>query len=171
MESQHFDENAAATAKHFPSTTARDVDINDDNGSEYPDGGGFHAWTVVLGAWCAMLPSMGLLNTLAVLEAHLGTHELRDVPRTQSAWIYSSYAFFLYFCGAQVGPVFDAHDVRIVTVTGSVGIVAALVFPSFSQGMHMRPFSSFSIGFPPLFLFRLSFCLLFSFLLVNQVSC
>ncbi|KAM3560341.1 hypothetical protein MY1884_003009, partial [Beauveria asiatica] len=58
-----------------------------------------------------MLPSMGLLNTLAALEAHLASSlQLRGVARTRSAWIFSCYAFFLYFCGAQVGPLFDAHD-------------------------------------------------------------
>ncbi|KAM3446131.1 hypothetical protein MY3296_009965, partial [Beauveria thailandica] len=107
-------------------------DDDGDDGDAYPDGG-LVAWTVVLGAWCAMLPSMGLLNTLAALEAHLASSlQLRGVPRTRSAWIFSCYAFFLYFCGAQVGPLFDAHDVRVLLVTGAVGMVAALVGLSFS---------------------------------------
>jgi hypothetical protein len=38
--------------------------------SEYPDGG-WRAWSVVLGSWCAMVPSFGLLNTIGVLEAWL----------------------------------------------------------------------------------------------------
>lgn len=50
-----------------------------------------------------MVPSMGLLNTLAILQAWLGEHDLRDVPESKIAWIFSCYAFFLYFCGAQVG--------------------------------------------------------------------
>lgn len=97
--------------------------------------GGLTAWMVVLGAWCAMMPSMGLLNTLAVLEAWMTTHELKDVPKSTAAWVFSGYSFFLYFCGAQVGPVFDAHHIRFVIVPGSVGIVAALIFLSFSTGM------------------------------------
>lgn len=101
--------------------------------TEYPDGG-VEAWTVVVGAWCAMIPSMGLLNTLAVLEAWLTEHQLKDVPKTKTAWIFSCYAFFLYFCGAQVGPVFDARDVRWLIVPGSVGIVVSLLLLSFSQG-------------------------------------
>ncbi|OAA71809.1 Major facilitator superfamily domain, general substrate transporter [Akanthomyces lecanii RCEF 1005] len=131
MELQHAGKGAATPQP----TTAHRTDDTDGDGGGYPDGG-FHAWSVVLGAWCAMFPSMGLLNTLAVLEAYLGTHQLREVPRTQSAWIFSCYAFFLYFCGAQVGPVFDAYNVRIVTVTGSVGMVAALVLLSFSTEFY-----------------------------------
>lgn len=118
---------------------------NDEAYDEYPEGG-LKAWSVVLGAWCAMIPSMGLLNTLAVLEAWLGEHELAAVPKTSSAWIFSCYAFFLYFCGAQVGPVFDAYDVRVVIVTGSVGMVASLLFLSFSTGTS---FYLLTCPFPP----------------------
>ncbi|KAH7112010.1 hypothetical protein EDB81DRAFT_894143 [Dactylonectria macrodidyma] len=37
---------------------------------EYPEGG-TKARLVVIGAWCPMIPSMGLLNSLAVLQAWL----------------------------------------------------------------------------------------------------
>ncbi|KAM3500417.1 hypothetical protein MY10362_006416, partial [Beauveria mimosiformis] len=124
----------ASTSISTPPLSSNYDDNDNDNDDEYP-GGGLVAWTVVLGAWCAMLPSMGLLNTLAALEAHLAPSlELRGVPRTRSAWIFSCYAFFLYFCGAQVGPLFDAHDVRVLLVMGAAGMVAALVGLSFSTG-------------------------------------
>lgn len=128
-ELQNMDKGVATPTTPLDQTSLNTT-INDTD-DEYRDGGR-HAWLVVLGAWCAMFPAMGLLNTLAVLEAHLAGHELRAVPRTQSAWIFSSYAFFLYFCGAQVGPLFDAHDVRGLIITGSVGMVAALLCLSFS---------------------------------------
>lgn len=105
--------------------------INDDGEID----GGLKAWMVVVGAWCAMLPSMGLLNTLAVLEAWLTTHELKDTPESTAVWVFSGYSFFLYFCGALVGPIFDAHNLRFVIVPGSVGIVVGLIFFSFSTGM------------------------------------
>lgn len=90
----------------------------------YPEGGQ-DAWLVVLGSWAAMLSSMGVLNTLAVLQARLAENELSHLPESTIGWIFSSYAFFLYFCGAQVGPIFDAHDVRWLVVPGSVGIVVS----------------------------------------------
>lgn len=68
----------------------------------YPDGG-LQAWLVVLGSWACMISSMGLLNTMAVLQARLSENELRHLPESTIGWILSSYAFFLYFCGAQVG--------------------------------------------------------------------
>jgi hypothetical protein len=74
----------------------------DDREEEYPEGGA-KAYSVVVGAWCAMIPSMGLLNTLAVLQAWVSNNELRDLPESTIGWIFSCYAFFLYFCGVQTG--------------------------------------------------------------------
>lgn len=70
--------------------------------STYPEGG-LQAWMVVLGAWCAMISSMGLLNTLAVLQAWVSEHQLHGMPESAVGWIFSTYSFFLYFCGAQIG--------------------------------------------------------------------
>ncbi|KAF2449690.1 MFS general substrate transporter [Karstenula rhodostoma CBS 690.94] len=100
-----------------------------DDVDECPDGGK-EAWTVVFGAWCAMIPSMGLLNTVGVLQAWVWTHQLRDYTEFDIGWIFGLYAFFLYFTGAQVGPIFDAYDVRLLLIPGSVGIVAAIMLLS-----------------------------------------
>lgn len=116
----------------------------------YPDGG-LEAWLVVLGAWCAMIPSMGLLNTLAILQAQVFEHELPGFSESDIGWIFSCYAFFLYICGAQVGmywntkhqqskadrsigPIFDAYDIKVLIIPGCVGIVAAVMFFSVSHG-------------------------------------
>lgn len=83
------------------SSGERDATNNDEK-SSYPEGG-TQAWLVVLGAWCAMIPSMGLLNTLAILEAWVASDELPTMQTSTIGWIFSCYAFLLYFCGAQVG--------------------------------------------------------------------
>ena len=59
--------------------------------------------TVVLGAWCAMVPSMGMLNTIGILDAWIGENQLEALPKSQTAWIVSLYAFFLYIGGSFVG--------------------------------------------------------------------
>jgi hypothetical protein len=69
---------------------------------EYPEGG-LKAWLVVFGAWCAMIPPMGLLNSLAVFHAWFSEHELAGMAESKTGWIFSSYAFFVTACGAQVG--------------------------------------------------------------------
>lgn len=68
----------------------------------YPEGG-LSAWLVVVGAWCAMIPPIGLLNTIGVLQAWVAEHQLKDYSESTVGWIFSTYAFFLYICGAQVG--------------------------------------------------------------------
>lgn len=69
---------------------------------EYPEGG-LRAWMVVFGAWCAMVPSMGLLNSLGILHAWTSIHQLRDYSESSIGWIYGAYGFFLYLAGAQTG--------------------------------------------------------------------
>jgi hypothetical protein len=65
--------------------------------------GGWRAWSVVLGAWCAMVPSMGMLNTIGILDAWIGENQLEALPKSQTAWIVSLYAFFLYIGGSCAG--------------------------------------------------------------------
>lgn len=69
---------------------------------DYPEGG-LQAWSVVLGAWCAMVPSMGLLNSLGILHAWTSTHQLKDYSESSIGWIFGAYGFFLYLAGAQAG--------------------------------------------------------------------
>ncbi|GAB7328996.1 hypothetical protein MBLNU13_g00851t1 [Cladosporium sp. NU13] len=72
---------------------------NADIYEDFPEGG-WRAWSVVLGAWCAMIPSMGMLNTIGVLEAWIGENQLAALPKSQTAWVVSLYAFFLYIGGS-----------------------------------------------------------------------
>jgi hypothetical protein len=77
-------------------------EIEQDGDLVFPDGG-WHAWSVVLGSWCAMVPSFGLMNTIGVFEAWLADHQLRDYSKASIGWIFSLYMFFLYFGSVQVG--------------------------------------------------------------------
>jgi hypothetical protein len=88
------------SSEEFPTQTGDDERGAVD--SKYPDGG-VQAWLVVLGAWCAMIPSMGLLNTIGVLQAWVAQNQLASYSRSDIGWIFSTYAFFLFVSGAQVG--------------------------------------------------------------------
>ncbi|KAK2056460.1 major facilitator superfamily transporter [Colletotrichum caudatum] len=114
------------------------IDGLDEDSEAYPEGGR-DAWLVVLGAWCAMVSCMGLLNTLAVFQAWIAEHELHGLPESTIGWVFSAYAFFLYFCGAQVGPLFDAYNFYQFLLTFGVlgGISASLLFnPSIASIGH-----------------------------------
>lgn len=77
-------------------------EMEQDSDLVFPDGG-WRAWSVVLGSWCAMVPSFGLMNTIGVFEAWLADHQLRHYSKASIGWIFSLYMFFLYFGSVQVG--------------------------------------------------------------------
>ncbi|PYH97920.1 MFS general substrate transporter [Aspergillus ellipticus CBS 707.79] len=110
---------------------------------EYPDGG-LKAWLVVLGAWCAMVPALGLMNTAGTLHIWTSTHQLKDYPDSSYGWIYGVYGFFLYFAGAQSGPILDTWGPTYVIIPGSIGMVVALVCFSFSEEYY-QVFLSFGV--------------------------
>jgi hypothetical protein len=86
----------------FPNEPKSQQHDDHDSHADCPEGG-LRAWTVVLGAWCAMVPSMGMLNTIGILDAWIGENQLEALPKSQTAWIVSLYAFFLYIGGSCAG--------------------------------------------------------------------
>ncbi|KAL4876837.1 major facilitator superfamily domain-containing protein [Aspergillus karnatakaensis] len=110
---------------------------------DYPEGG-LQGWLVVFGAWCAMIPPMGLLNSLGTLHAWTATHQLQDYSESSIGWVFGAYAFFLYVSGAQVGPIFDCYGPTYVVIPGSIAMVASILFFSFSTEYY-QIFLSFSV--------------------------
>jgi MFS family permease len=134
----------------FPNEPRSQQHDDHDSHADCPEGG-LRAWTVVLGAWCAMVPSMGMLNTIGILDAWIGENQLEALPKSQTAWIVSLYAFFLYIGGSCAGKqwkalctfgeknetdldlcrfpgaIFDRYGLRPVIIPGSIGMVASLM--------------------------------------------
>lgn len=140
-----------------------DPESKDTNG-DYPDGGR-EAWTTILGCWCGLLAPMGWLNALAVLQARVSQHELAGLPESTTGWIFSTYAFLMFSCGVQVGPcfeppiqtrqlqpgggaltagrvgpIFDAYNVKLLIVPGSMGMVVMAMILSICKGSSRPPF-------------------------------
>jgi MFS family permease len=103
----------------------------EDDLETYPEGG-LEAWLVVLGAWAAMVGSMGMLNVLGSLHAWVSTHQLSSYSSSSVGWIFSTFPFCLYFAGVQIGPLFDVYGPRVLVIIGSIGLVASLMFLSVS---------------------------------------
>lgn len=95
------------------------VDVSAGDHPPPPDGG-LEAWLVVLGAWLALVSSLGLMNTLATFQSYLTTHQLADYDEGTVGWIFSVYTFMVFFLGLYIGPLFDKHGPRwlILTVFG-----------------------------------------------------
>ncbi|KAI1046266.1 hypothetical protein LB505_013024 [Fusarium chuoi] len=66
----------------------------------YPDRG-FQAYSVVLGAWLALFPASGLLNSTGIFQAWLLVNQLDKYSEPQIAWIFSTFAFLFFFGGIQ----------------------------------------------------------------------
>ncbi|KAL4974603.1 major facilitator superfamily domain-containing protein [Aspergillus desertorum] len=128
-------------------------DLRNQN-EKYPDGG-LSAWLVVLGSWCAMVPSMGLLNTFGVLHAWTSKHQLSTYSESKIGWVFGTYAFFLYFGAAQIGPIFDSRGVLPVVLPGSIGLIVS-IFTFGESTEYYQILLSFSI------LGGLSSCCLFT---------
>ncbi|KAE8379739.1 major facilitator superfamily domain-containing protein [Aspergillus bertholletiae] len=109
--------------------------------SEFPDGG-WRAWSVVLGSWCALLPSFGLMNLTGILEEWLAEHQLQNHSKASISWIFSVWFFLFYLGGIQAGPVFDSHGVKYTLLPGCIGFTASMMILSVA-----RAYYQFILGF------------------------
>lgn len=106
------------------STTTTSEDGSDE--ITYPEGGRT-AWLVVLGSWMSCFGSMGLMNCLGIFQAYLSEHQLQRYSPSSIAWIFGVYSFLAFFCGIEVGPLFDVKGPRPLILLGGLGTVAFLL--------------------------------------------
>ncbi|KAK5131807.1 hypothetical protein LTR08_000562 [Meristemomyces frigidus] len=85
----------------------------------YPEGG-LQAWLVVLGSFSGMAASFGYMNTIGIYAAYLKEHQLSQYSESTIGWIFSIYIFLSFFCGLQIGPIFDAKGPKMLIMAGSV---------------------------------------------------
>ncbi|KAI4216488.1 MAG: hypothetical protein LQ351_000977 [Letrouitia transgressa] len=111
----------------------------------YPEGG-LRAWLVVLGSFCGMLASFGLMNSIGSFQTYISTHQLSHLSPGTVGWIFSIYVFLAFGCGLQIGPIFDAKGPRWLVISGTICLVVGMIGVSESTSMF---FLSFSSSFPP----------------------
>lgn len=91
----------------------------DAEGNTYPEGGR-QAWLVVLGSFLGLFGSLGLVNTIATFQAYIKNHQLKDYSAGSTGWIFGMFAFLTFFCGVQIGPIFDARGPRFLVLAGAI---------------------------------------------------
>lgn len=99
---------------------------------DFPEGG-FRAWSVVFGSWCAMVAAFGMLNSMGVIHAWLSSHQLADHSYADIGWIFSTYTFLVYFGSVQIGPVFDTYGLKYTLIPGCMGLVVSVFLFSICQ--------------------------------------
>lgn len=96
----------------------------------YPEGG-LRANLVVLGSFTSIMGGLGLMNSIGIYQAWISTHQLSHLSSGQIGWIFGVYNFLVFFCGIQIGPVFDASGPRLLMFIGSGLIVLTFVLMGF----------------------------------------
>ena len=121
----HQDSMSSENEKDPVTITDFNPDQDEETNITYPEGG-WAAWSVVLGSWMACFGSMGMMNSLGIFQAYLEDHELKQYSSGKVGWIFGLYTFLAFFCGIQVGPIFDAKGPRVLVTCGGVGTVLFL---------------------------------------------
>lgn len=131
--SQHFSDEKAGT--NVPCHKSGDIESASplDNTTStlskdevlYPEGG-LSAWLVVLGSFCGMIASLGVMNSVGIFQAYLTSHQLSGYNESTISWIFSVYSFLSFFCGVQIGPVFDTYGPRFLVLAGSLCLLLSM---------------------------------------------
>ncbi|KAL3292542.1 MFS monocarboxylate transporter [Colletotrichum asianum] len=115
----------------------------------YPEGG-MAAYLVVFGSFCAIMGGLGLMNSIGIYQSWISTHQLHDVDERKLAWIFGLFNFMVFFCGIQIGPVFDVHGptwLMAASVVLYVAVFVSIVFWHFLVVIGLVAGSATSIIF------------------------
>lgn len=140
VRANRHDDNPSCQANAFP---AIQQSLPSPDEVSYPEGG-VRAWLVVFGSFSGMTASFGLMNTIGTFQAYISTHQLTSYSPSAVGWIFSLYVFLAFFCGVQIGPVFDAKGPRWIVVAGTLCLLSAMVGVAFSSGISSYPY--FQLG-------------------------
>lgn len=98
----------------------------------YPEGG-FEANLVLFGSFCAIMGGLGMMNSIGIYQAWISTNQLQDMGESEIGWIFGLYNFMVFFCGIQIGPIFDSRGPRWLMITGLVLFIVTFVALGFCQ--------------------------------------
>jgi len=92
---------------------------------DFPEGG-LKGWSVVVGSFCGSFSVFGIINSTAILLEYFQQHQLKDYSPSQIGWIFGLSLFLTFFCGAPIGPIFDAYGPRVLIFCGSILLIASM---------------------------------------------
>jgi len=82
------------------------------------------------------LSCYGYMNTISTYNTYLSTHQLSDYSESSIGWIFSVYIFLTFFCGIQIGPIFDARGPRLLVLSGSILMMASILLMGICSRMY-----------------------------------
>jgi MFS family permease len=97
-----------------------------EDGDDIPDGS-LQGWLCVFGSFMGLIGSLGLVNSIGTFQAYLEDNQLQSYGSGAIGWIFGMFTFLTFFCGVQIGPIFDARGPRILVLLGSICMMAMTV--------------------------------------------
>ena len=100
--------------------------------SDIPDGG-WKAWSVVIGGWCAMFVSVGWNQSVGIFQTIYENGPLRNYSPSTIGWIGSLQTFIMFACAPIWGKIFDSYGPRYSLFAGTLIHVFGLMMMSLSK--------------------------------------
>ncbi|KAK8024537.1 hypothetical protein PG993_012603 [Apiospora rasikravindrae] len=88
-----------------------------------PPDGGTRAWLQVLGSWCLVFNTWGLIVTFGVYQAYYERGTLFNSSSSNISWIGALQSLMVFAVGAFVGPVYDRGYLKHLLAAGTFGLV------------------------------------------------
>ncbi|KAJ5384242.1 hypothetical protein N7517_002153 [Penicillium concentricum] len=95
--------------------------------------GGLIGNLVVAGGFSAIMGGLGLMNSIGIYQAWISTHQLSNISEGQIGWIFGIYNFLVFFCGIQIGPIFDIKGPKLLMWIGSGLLVLTFILMGFCE--------------------------------------
>ncbi|CAI7660699.1 unnamed protein product [Penicillium glandicola] len=92
----------------------------------FPDGG-VEAWCVVMGSFCLLMSTFGVMNTTGILQSYFASHQLASYSPSAVGWIPGLFTFFGLSISVQVGPMFDRYGPRGILIAGTACYITGLL--------------------------------------------
>ncbi|GLA29760.1 hypothetical protein AnigIFM63604_011053 [Aspergillus niger] len=116
-----------SSARFADSTSsAASPEADDELCQSFPEGGK-QGWLCVFGSFMGLTGSLGLVNSIGTFQAFLETHQLVQYGSGSTGWIFGTFTFLTFFCGIQIGPIFDACGPRYLVFSGSLLVMAMMI--------------------------------------------
>jgi hypothetical protein len=133
------DPEKASETSSLPSldNTVPNAENVHDTDDDFPEGGR-QAWLAVFGSFCGMVGAFGMMNTIGTFQAYLATHQLSQYNEGTIGWIFSLYVFLAFFCGIQIGPIFDAYGPRWLVAAGSALMMLSMMLLGVCTGEYAQ---------------------------------
>ncbi len=118
------DEEKASRIGH--TDASREVSQGEDAALEAFPEGGLQAWLCVLGSFFLMMATYGLMLSVGTLQDYWRYNQLKAYTPRDIGWIPSVYVYLCLGLGLWVGPLFDRHGPRVLTILGSILYIIAI---------------------------------------------